>query len=217
MITEDEAPGDEETAETRPTSERLIAEGLRLFAERGFRATTVGEIEAAAGLQPRRGALYRHFPTKDALLEAAVRRHLEAVRDGRDRFVELPVGDVRSEALALGRFMLDELAAERLIIDILEREGDRIAALRDLFRERVSDGAYLAMAELLRRWSGPHLRPGVDLEATAVLTLGSLVNFYRSTVTLGARPLRIDVERMLSAWSEYIAALVDGLCHRPGP
>ena len=43
------------------TRQRLLDEGMRLFAERGFRATGVGDIEAAAGLQPRRGALYKHL------------------------------------------------------------------------------------------------------------------------------------------------------------
>jgi len=34
---------------------------IELFAERGFDGTSVGEIERAAGLAPRSGALYQHF------------------------------------------------------------------------------------------------------------------------------------------------------------
>ncbi len=55
---------------------------MRLFAERGFRATSVGDIEGAVGLVPRRGALYKHFPSKQALLEAAVRAHLDSAAAG---------------------------------------------------------------------------------------------------------------------------------------
>jgi len=207
----------EAVSEHAPTSERLINEGLRLFAERGFRATTVGEIEAAAGLKPRRGALYRHFPTKEALLEAAVRRHLEAVRDVRDRFLALPVGNVRSEVRTLAHSVWEELSAERLIVDILEREGGRITALRDMFRERISDCGYRAMTELMLRWAGPGLREDVDLEATAVLALGSLVNVHRSTWTFGGSPLGIGEDRILEAWTAHVTALVGGLCHRPEP
>lgn len=66
----------------RSTSDRLLVAGMELFAERGFRATTVGDIEAAVGLAPRRGALYKHFASKQALLEAAVRSHIDAAAAG---------------------------------------------------------------------------------------------------------------------------------------
>src|SRR5215218_9307673 len=66
----------------KATADRIVDEGLRLFAENGFQGTTVGEIERRAGLTPRAGALYKHFPSKEAVLEAAFERHvaeLEAI------------------------------------------------------------------------------------------------------------------------------------------
>ena len=63
----------------RSSRDKLLAQGLRLFAERGFDAVSVGEIEQAAGLVPRRGAMYRHFASKDALLEAVVPYSSEAL------------------------------------------------------------------------------------------------------------------------------------------
>ena len=54
--------------EPRSTRQRLVAEAMRLFGEQGYAATTVAEIEAAAGLSPGSGSLYRHFPSKQALL-----------------------------------------------------------------------------------------------------------------------------------------------------
>lgn len=191
------------------TKDRLITAGLRLFAKQGFRATTVGEIEAAAGLQPRRGALYRHFPSKEALLEAAVRRHLESVHGGRDWILRSPIGDPHTEALMLGRFVLDELVAERDIVDVFEQEGDRVAELRDLFRAQISDTSYKAMAEILRRWIGPESRTRSDLDALAVLLLGSLINVHRSTWTFGGPPLGLDDDRVLSAWADQCMALAD--------
>src|SRR5947209_19467645 len=88
------------------TRDRLLAAGIRLFAERGFTGTTVGDIEAAAGLQPRRGAMYHHFPTKQALLEAAVETHLAVIEAGLQHMDELPGLDVRTEALLMGRWFL---------------------------------------------------------------------------------------------------------------
>ena len=49
---------------------------MKLFAEHGFTATSVGAIEKEAGLAPRSGALYQHFKGKQQLLEAAVDREL---------------------------------------------------------------------------------------------------------------------------------------------
>src|SRR4051794_17192846 len=104
----------------QPTKERLLDAGVRLFAEGGFRGTTVGDIEAAVGLQPRRGALYRHFPSKEALLQAALERHLQTMAEEGAALGELPTADPRAEALALGRWLLAELDRERPIVRILE-------------------------------------------------------------------------------------------------
>jgi AcrR family transcriptional regulator len=190
------------------TRDRLITEGLRLFAAKGYRATTVGEIEAAAGLQPRRGALYRHFPSKEALLEEAVRRHVEAVSAGQDWMLGLPRGDVRTEALVLGRFVFNELRAERAVIDVMEREGDRVPQLRDLFRERVSDTSFRAMTDLLRRWLPPDAETPADLDALGVLVLGSLINVHRSTRTFGGPPVGFTEDRLLAAWADLCVDLV---------
>src|SRR6201991_4999674 len=56
----------------RSTRERIIDEALRLFAERGYSATSVAEIEAASGLSPGAGGLYRHFKSKYEVLAAAI-------------------------------------------------------------------------------------------------------------------------------------------------
>src|SRR2546423_72207 len=121
------------------TRDRLLTSGVRLFAEQGFRQTTVGEIEQAARLQPRRGAVYRHFPTKAVLLEAAVQAHLASVQAALDQVAEVPVDDVRGEAITMGRWFLAELDAEHYLFRILEHDGDRLPKIRKLIRERVID------------------------------------------------------------------------------
>lgn len=49
----------------RPTRERISAAALELFATKGFDGTSVRDIARAAGIAE--GALYRHFPSKEAL------------------------------------------------------------------------------------------------------------------------------------------------------
>ena len=50
------------------TQAAIIAAAMRLFGTAGFAAVTVDEIAAAAGVA--KGAVYHHFPSKEALFEA---------------------------------------------------------------------------------------------------------------------------------------------------
>lgn len=59
------------SAEPLPASERLLAEAMRLFGERGFDAVTTREICAAAGVNP--GAIHYHFGDKDGLYREVLR------------------------------------------------------------------------------------------------------------------------------------------------
>ncbi|MEN6404415.1 MAG: TetR family transcriptional regulator [Armatimonadia bacterium] len=55
---------------TRPHSKRkdMIAAALRLFADRGIKATTIRDIAQEAGVTE--GALYRHFESKEQLAQS---------------------------------------------------------------------------------------------------------------------------------------------------
>lgn len=79
-----------------PTRERILREARTLFAERGFTTTSIRTIEERAGLVPGRGSLYRHFPSKEALLEAIVERIVEETRAYREATrPRRPEADVR--------------------------------------------------------------------------------------------------------------------------
>src|SRR5690349_15648193 len=54
------------------TRDQIIESAMRLFSRQGYRATTVAQIEEAAGLSPGSGGMYRHFPSKQAVLEATI-------------------------------------------------------------------------------------------------------------------------------------------------
>jgi AcrR family transcriptional regulator len=198
------------------TRDRLLAAGVRLFAERGFRGTTVGDIEAAAGLRPRRGALYHYFPTKQALLEAAVETHLEVIEHGRRQLARLPLRDVRMEAVLMARWFLGELDRVRDLTRILEQDGDRLPEIRDLARERIVEVGHRAAEQALARWLDGR-RPNFDSEAVAVLLVGSLVNFRRSAWTFGAPTFDLRDERVIQAWAKACVGLVDQLERAAGP
>jgi AcrR family transcriptional regulator len=64
-------------ADARRNRERLIAAALATFTERGADDTSLEEIARRAGVGI--GTLYRHFPTRQALLEAVYRDQVDAL------------------------------------------------------------------------------------------------------------------------------------------
>ena len=57
----------------------IIAAAMRLWAERGFAATRLEDV--AAGADIAKGTIYRYFPSKEALFEAALQDRLVATMD----------------------------------------------------------------------------------------------------------------------------------------
>ena len=192
------------------TRERLIREGMRLFAEHGFKGTTVGDIESAAGLVPRRGALYRHFRTKRDLLEAAVERHIHEFQSMSGVMDLLPLGDVRAELTLLIKWLLVELEREREVVLILEKEGAQLPDLRDRFYENVGDFGFHQAVDLTRRLLKeiPALSD-IDVEALVSVTVGAITCHRRTEWTFGRTPLDLDDERLAAGVVDIVVRLME--------
>src|SRR5919106_2208890 len=106
------------------TPDRLMDAALKLFAEQGFKATTVGSIESAASLAPRSGALYQHFKGKQELLEAALDRELAGMDELTDAIAIFPLGDLRAEFTMLARWNLASLDRRAALTRFVRREAD---------------------------------------------------------------------------------------------
>jgi len=63
---------DQRVERGRTTRERLIATARELFGEHGYEGTSIGAVLEASGVA--RGALYHHFPSKEALFDAVLDR-----------------------------------------------------------------------------------------------------------------------------------------------
>jgi AcrR family transcriptional regulator len=194
------------------TRQRLLEAGMALFAERGFGATSVADIEEAVGLQPRRGGLYKHFANKHQLLETAVREHLADAASLALAVGELDLTDVEMTAdglspivEGLARMFLAEMDRLEALTHVLEHDGGRLGELTSEVKERAVDLSYRAAAGLIAA-----VAPWIeDPDATSVVFLAPLVALRRPSWTFGAAPLDIDDDRFLRAFvSAVVIALI---------
>lgn len=183
------------------TRDRIVDEALLLFASRGVKATTVDDIATAAGLAPRSGALYKHFPSKQAILDAAIDAHLSRLESAKtDMRAMLPLGDNRADLTLVARWALHELRQERLLVQIIQRDPESVPTLRARLAESVQRG-YREMADTIRQQAE---LPDLDAEAIAVSALGALVNYDRAQTTYGIVPCDIDEDRLIQAWVSMV-------------
>lgn len=202
------------TSDRRSASKaRLVDAALQLFAKQGFDTTTIGQIEAAAGFAPRSGALYQYFASKRALLDAGLEQHLASIDDVEEQLTIRPLGDVRSEITLLAHWLLAELDRERQITHLLEREGERLADLRERSRVGISERGYQIGSDLIGRWLPDTTK--TERDVFAVATIGALINFRRSTWTYGAPPRNLSDEDFINGWVELFRPHIELITEEP--
>jgi AcrR family transcriptional regulator len=194
----------------RATPERIVAAGIRLFADRGFQGTTVGEIEREAGLSPRAGALYKHFPSKEAVLEAAIERHINEL-EGMSSAIELmPLGDLRAELTLLARWGLRMLAEERDLRRIVITEGERFPTIKRRYRERIVDRAYGAVTTYVSYKMDQGELPVGDPEALATAMVTSLLGYQVEREVFDRAPAGVEEERFINTVVDAFVAAARG-------
>ncbi|RKT54316.1 TetR/AcrR family transcriptional regulator [Saccharothrix australiensis] len=101
-------------ADARRNREKLLAVALKAFSANGDAALETIAKEAGVGI----GTLYRHFPTREALIEAVYRSELARLCDSARELLGTMPPDEATRAW-MDRF-LDHLAAKRGIADALK-------------------------------------------------------------------------------------------------
>ncbi|HZM78982.1 MAG TPA: TetR/AcrR family transcriptional regulator [Candidatus Limnocylindrales bacterium] len=191
------------------TRERLLTAAMELFAEQGYRKTTVGEIEARAGLSPRSGALYQYFSGKEDVLRAGVQKHIEELKALTSALDLLPLADLRSEVILLGRWNLQDLSRREPLYRLVRQEGEVIPGLLEELREAVHDTPHRRIAEWIKRSAEQAGAPEPDAEALAIIVAGSMGHYRTLESLYGRKPLDIDEERFLNTWVEVCLAIAE--------
>jgi AcrR family transcriptional regulator len=191
-----------------PTRERLVTEAMRLFSTKGFEATSVSQIEAAAGLSPGSGALYRHFESKEALLDAGIDRQLDrrrAMHDIRALFAGLD--DLRSELTVLGRYLLTVIDQELELLQVAARTPAGLSPRLDTAYAALIDGLTAELAEWIAAW-GPALTKQ-HCAVLAALGVNGVLGARFATGLFREPSLHIPDDRYLNEWTAVLAARIE--------
>jgi AcrR family transcriptional regulator len=190
------------------TRDRLLSAAMALFAERGFDGASVGEIERAAGLAPRSGAIYQHFKGgKEELLRCAIERELRAVDELGSVLEMLPLGDLRAEFTLMARWNLASLERRSELSRFVRRDAARLPPqLRDELYERLVGRPYEQVVTWLQTRSAN--RPEQpDLHAVALVLIESMSAYHSMRRTFGRTPDDVDDERFIAGWVETALAV----------
>lgn len=120
----------------RETRDALIASARRLFAERGYQATTVADIAAGAGVAPR--TFFGYFPTKEAVLfwpfDVLAANLEEALAEGSDDALTT----LRTWAHAHSAWLDADFRELRRLIETASLESHTVAVTGLLFIQRLA-------------------------------------------------------------------------------
>ncbi|WP_037331785.1 TetR/AcrR family transcriptional regulator [Saccharopolyspora rectivirgula] len=161
------------TSEARPArrrsserQEQIAAVAAELFCERGYHRVGLGEIAAAVGITG--PAIYRHFPSKQAVLAYAVRRFADALVECAER-ATASQGGPAEELDEVLRSVIRLVVQRRKSVRLYQWEwrnlpvGDR-AVLGKSIRALLS-----TVADLLGR-----VRPDLSRQSTRLLAFAAL-------------------------------------------
>jgi AcrR family transcriptional regulator len=190
-----------------PTARReeLLAIAARLFAEKGFRATTVRDIADAAGILS--GSLYHHFDSKESMVDEILSSFQEELFGQYDEILASD-DDARTKLERAVLVSFDAIDRHHDEVAIFQNDAahlltfDRFAYLAD--RNRQSREVWLRL--LQDGVDAGVVRDDLDLELTYRFirdTVWVAVSWYRP----GGRRTHTEIAR------QYLSILLEGI-HR---
>ena len=184
--------------------DELLQIAARLFAERGFRNTTVRDIADAAGILS--GSLYHHFDSKESMVDEILQTFQQELFAGYDEILSSdgPTRGKIESAVGLSFKAIHEHHAE---VAIFQNEADWLGGLGDRFgylAERHAQSRDVWMALLTEGIESGALKADLDLELA--------YRFIRDTIWVAVRWYRpggeLSHERVAQ---QYLSILLDGI------
>jgi AcrR family transcriptional regulator len=177
------------SAKGRQTRLSIEQAARKLFAERGFHGTTLGDITSAAGKSP--AAFYRYFADKEDLLQALAQSFLREVVTPSGLSLQLPESpddDAFFTAVVSGYWtMFKQHIGIMIAVAQLATTQPRFSAVQNEFRRFGIDIVAASVRRAQEQGYGGELDPEYTAAAIALL----FENF--TTVFVGTHGLGIDI------------------------
>ncbi len=194
-------------AEARP--DEVLDAALQLFIEKGFAATRVDDIAARAGLS--KGAVYLYFPSKEAILEALVKRAIVPIANNALGFLKDYEGDPRLVITMVLKMLAGRLSEPGVLAipKLILREVIGFPEMAAMYRREVLDRVIPVLEGLLRRGIDQgYLRP-VDPGLTIRSIIGPVVLHIIMAEIFGIVPEGgLSFDRLID---NHLTILFDGL------
>jgi AcrR family transcriptional regulator len=132
-------------ADAQRNQQRLVSAALTAFTEHGTDDVSLEEIARRAGVGI--GTLYRHFPTRQSLLEAVYQDQIEALRaEGEKLITSLPPDEALEAWLhAMARFSATKRSLVGALMATIGKESEVVSACSTIIR--TSADQMLSMAQ----------------------------------------------------------------------
>jgi AcrR family transcriptional regulator len=176
-------------ADAQRNRERILEIARLAFTRHGSEAT-LDDIARQAGIGP--GTLYRHFPTRDALIEAVYRSEVEKLTAAGQRFaVTMPPLEALRAWMLL---FIDHVASKKLILPAMDTVAGGSMRLIEGARGLIH-GAFLALVQ--RAINSGDLRTDTDPDDF----VRALVGIFHTTAMPGWEPSARRIVDILIAGS----------------
>lgn len=194
-------------AEARP--DEVLDAALDLFIDQGFAATRVEDIARHAGLS--KGAVYLYFPSKQAILEALVRRAIVPVAQSAADTAGSFDGDPRDALRMVFAIIAQRLADPRVVAipKLIIREIGVFPQIAEMYRREVIERAMPVAAGLIRRGIDKGVFRPVDPELTLRSLIGPIAIHMLMAEAFGIMPEKgLEMPRLIE---HHMDILFNGL------
>jgi len=199
------------TSPDASTRDRLLDAALTLFARQGYSATSVADIQQACGLSPGSGALYKHFPSKKALLQEATRRHVEQIGAMRDEYDRTRPSDTKSALRQGAEQIWASIDNNSQLLRVMFREPEALDDMIDELWEAVAANAYQRTARALSAAKAAGVSQVEDPEATSTVLVAALAYLPIVQLLIRRTPGKLDADRFREAWLRLAEGAFTGL------
>jgi len=192
------------TAEQAGTRrDELLAITARLFAEKGFRNTTVRDIADEAGILS--GSLYHHFDSKESMVDEILSSFQEELFGQYDEILASDT-DPRSKLERAIRVSFDAIDRHHSEVAIFQNDAAYLSTLAGFgyLAERHAQSREVWMTLLREATDAGVLREGLDLDLVYRFirdTVWVAVNWYRPGGSLSATTVA----------DQYVTILLEGI------